>query len=61
MRIRVEEGEARRELVAFLSDRGCVALPVGQTLEILDREPLSVRFFLRAWQVCHPDAQLQIL
>jgi hypothetical protein len=59
MRIHVQQEDARRALDALLRDRGCVTLPVGHTLEVVDREPLTLRFFLRAWQSRHPDAELE--
>ena len=59
MRIHVEEEDARRTLDKLLRDRGCVTLPVGRTLEVVDREPLTLRFFLRAWQSQYPGVQLE--
>lgn len=61
MRIRVQNGAERRALLAAFEAAGCVALPIGETVEIVDEERLEVTFFLRSWAARNPDAQLEIV
>ena len=65
MRIRIDDPAARTELASTLTDAGCTAHAIGQTLEIDHREPpaepLELRFFLRAWFARHPDTRFELL
>jgi hypothetical protein len=59
MRIQIEDAEARVALEALLRERGCTTTLVGQTLVAVADEPLTLQFFLRAWQARYPETQLE--